>query len=67
MVHASTVVYVSSAVGHAAPYAYGYVDIPETTLRIFAKFGGDDPQAFQVGQAVVLHFELIHAKDMPAT
>ncbi|UCE30512.1 MAG: OB-fold domain-containing protein [Burkholderiales bacterium] len=66
-VYASTVIHVSSALGHAPPYAYGYVDLPEDGTRIFAPFVGADLHAFQPGVKVTLAFDEIPATALPDT
>lgn len=64
VVHASTVVRVPSALGHVAPYAYGYVDLPEDGTRIFAPFSGAALTAFAPGVKVRLTFGEIPASSM---
>ena len=57
VIYACTVVHVPSPVGIKAPYAYGYVEIPENQIRIFALFTGADPFTFKPGQEVELVVE----------
>lgn len=54
VVHASTTVRVPSAAGHAPPYACGYVDLVADRIRVYALFGGDQPEAFAPGRKVQL-------------
>ncbi|MCX5832034.1 MAG: OB-fold domain-containing protein [Deltaproteobacteria bacterium] len=54
VIYASTMVYIDSSVGINAPYAFGYVDIPENKVRVFALFTGDDPSSFLPGSEVEL-------------
>lgn len=65
VVHASTVARVPSALGHAAPYAYGYVDLPADGTRIFAPFSGAPVESFVPGLKVRLTFGEIAAAAMP--
>jgi len=65
VVHASTVARVTSALGHAAPYAYGYVDLPADGTRIFAPFSGAPVGSFVPGLRVRLVFGEIAAAAMP--
>lgn len=58
-IYASTVVRVSSPTGIKAPYAYGYVDLPENQLRVFALFTGADPSSFVPGGKVEVVLEPI--------
>lgn len=53
-IHASTVVRIPAPVGIKAPYAYGYVDLMESGLRVFALFTGAEPEWFQPGREVQL-------------
>lgn len=57
VIYACTVVHIPSPVGIKAPYAYGYVEIPENRIRIFALFTGADPFTFKPGQEVELVVE----------
>lgn len=59
VIYASTVVRMSSPTGIKAPYAYGYVDLPASQLRVFALFTGAEPQSFVPGQEVELVLEPI--------
>lgn len=54
IIYASTVVYIDSPVGIKAPYACGYVDLPEDKVRIFSLFSGADPSSFLPGNKVEL-------------
>jgi uncharacterized protein len=54
IIYASTAVYIDSPVGIKAPYAFGYVDIPENKIRVFALFAGGDPSSFVPGSEVEL-------------
>lgn len=54
IIYASTVVYIDSPVGIKAPYACGYVDLPEDKVRIFSLFSGADPVSFLPGNEVEL-------------
>jgi uncharacterized OB-fold protein len=67
VVHASTVVRVRSAVGHAAPYAYGYVSLGDGAVRIFAPFAEDAPDSFEPGRSVQLRFGRIPADGISPT
>lgn len=57
VIYACTVVHIPSPVGIKAPYAYGYVEIPNNQIRIFALFTGADPFTFATGQEVELVLE----------
>jgi len=59
IIYASTVVRVRSPTGIKAPYAYGYVDLPENQLRVFALFTGADPGSFVPGRKVEVVLEPI--------
>lgn len=59
VIYASTVVRVSSPTGIKAPYAYGYVDLPSSQLRVFALFTGADPGSFVPGKRVEVVLEPI--------
>lgn len=59
VIYASTVVRVSSPTGIKAPYAYGYVDLPTSQMRVFALFTGADPGSFVPGKRVEVVFEPI--------
>ena len=54
VVHASTVVHIPAPVGIPAPYAYGYVDMAEAPVRLFALFTGAEPAWFTPGREVEL-------------
>jgi uncharacterized protein len=58
-VYASTVVHIGSPSGIKAPYAFGYVDIPENQIRVFALFAGSDLSLFVPGVEVELVLEPI--------
>lgn len=62
-VHASTVVRIPAPVGIAAPYSYGYVELEESGVRVFALFSGADPQWFQPGREVRLEVGPIRKDD----
>lgn len=64
VIHASTVVRVPSSLGHAAPYAYGYVDLPMDGTRIFSPFSGAALTAFTPGTKVRLVLGEISASAM---
>lgn len=57
VIYASTVVRVDSPAGIKAPYAYGYVDISEDNVRVFALFTGSDVSSFVPGRKVRLVLE----------
>jgi uncharacterized OB-fold protein len=59
VIYASTVVRMSSPTGIKAPYAYGYVDLPASQLRVFALFTGAEAGSFVPGQEVELVLEPI--------
>lgn len=59
VVYASTVVRVTSSLGHKPPYAYGYVDLPEDRVRLIARFAGAVPETFLPGLLVELSFEAV--------
>lgn len=65
VVYTSTVVHVRSALGHRAPFAYGYVDLPDDATRIFAPFVIEAGRDLKPGSAVVLTFAEIDAEAMP--
>jgi hypothetical protein len=54
LIHASTIVYVDAPSGIKAPYAIGYVDIPENGVRIFALFDSCDRELLAPGREVEL-------------
>lgn len=54
VIHASTVVHIPAPVGIQAPYAYGYVDMTEPPVRLFALFAGAEPAWFAPGREVEL-------------
>ena len=64
VIHASTVARVPSAMGHAAPYAYGYVDLPTDGVRIFAPFSGAPVESFVPGLKVRLALGEIPAESL---
>ena len=64
VVHASTVARVPSALGHVAPYAYGYVDLPADGTRIFAPLSGAEITSFAPGVQVRVVFGEIAAAAM---
>jgi uncharacterized protein len=51
-IYASTIVRIPAPVGIAAPYAYGYVDLDESGVRVFALFSGAEPGWFKPGRRV---------------
>jgi uncharacterized OB-fold protein len=53
-IYASTVVMITAPIGIKAPYAYGYVDLADSGLRVFALFSGADPGWFVPGRDVEL-------------
>ncbi len=57
VVYTSTIVRVPSPVGLKPPYAYGYVDLSEAGLRVFALFTGADPSSFVAGAEVEMLVE----------
>ena len=59
IIYSCTVVYRDSPVGIKAPYAYGYVQIPENNLRVFALLTGKEATSFAPGEAVDLVVEPI--------
>ena len=59
IIYACTVVHIPSPAGIKAPYAYGYVDIPTDSIRVFGLFTGDDPFSFHSGQEVEMVLEPI--------
>lgn len=63
--HALTVARVPSSLGHPAPRAYGYVDLPEDGTRIFAPLSGAPVGAFATGMDVRVVFGEIPATDLP--
>ncbi len=63
VIYASTVVHVPSPVGIKAPYAYGYVEIPENRIRVYALFTGADPFTFKPGKEVELVVEPVREND----
>lgn len=64
VIHASTVARVPSALGHTAPYAYGYVDLVEDGTRIFAPLSGAPLTTFRPGLKVRLILGEIPASSM---
>ena len=62
-VYASTVVRIPTPVGIAAPYAYGYVDLDDTPVRVFGLFTGADPEWFTPGRAVRPVVDIIRRDD----
>lgn len=67
VVYAATTIRLPSALGHPAPYSYGYVDLPAEDTRIFAPLVGEKGQTVSVGDAVRLVFFEIPAKAIPGT
>jgi uncharacterized protein len=67
IIYASTVVYIDSPAGIKAPYCFGYVEIPEDQLRVFALFTGDEPSSFVPGAEVELVLEPIGTNDVGQT
>lgn len=58
-VYSSTVVRVPSPAGLNPPYAYGYVDMDEMPLRIFALFAAADRRGIPPGTVVRLIVEAL--------
>ncbi len=52
VIYASTVINVDSPSGIKAPYAFGYVDIAENNIRVFALFEDTDAALIAPGRAV---------------
>jgi uncharacterized OB-fold protein len=67
IIYASTVVHIDSHAGIKAPYTFGYVDIPENHIRVFALFTGSDPSSFVPGVEVELVLEPIGTNDAGQT
>ncbi|MCL4744695.1 MAG: OB-fold domain-containing protein [Burkholderiaceae bacterium] len=65
VIYASTIVRVPSSLGHKPPYAYGYVDLPRDGVRVFSRFSGSAPEAFEPGAAVEFVLEPV-ASNAPA-
>lgn len=59
-VYASTVVRVPSPVGLKPPYAYGYVDMDDVPLRVFALFSRRDVEGISPGEPVRLVSEALY-------
>ncbi len=59
VVYASTVINVDSPSGIKAPYAFGYVDIAENNIRVFALFEETDAVLIAPGRAVEVVIEAI--------
>ncbi len=57
IIYACTVIHFPPPVGIKAPYACGYVDMPDHGIRIFTLFAGGDPLSFTPGQEVELILE----------
>jgi uncharacterized OB-fold protein len=51
-IYSSTLVRIPAPVGIPAPYAYGYVELEESGVRVFALFTGADPEWFRPGRKV---------------
>ena len=62
-IYASTVVRIPAPVGIRAPYAYGYVELAESRLRVFALFSGAEPEWFVPGREVELTVETIRVDE----
>ncbi len=56
-IYCSTVVNVPSPVGIKPPYAYGYVNIAASDIRVFSLFTGAPAETFRPGQQVELVLE----------
>jgi len=56
-IYTYTIVHYPSPVGVEVPYAYGYVDLPESNIRVFSLFTESDPEKLEIGMNVqlVLH------------
>ena len=51
-IYSSTLVRIPAPVGIPAPYAYGYVELEESGVRVFALFTGAAPEWFRPGRKV---------------
>lgn len=58
-IHTYTIVHYPSPAGVEAPYAYGYVDLPESNIRVFSLFAESDPEKLEIGMNVELVIEKI--------
>lgn len=58
-IHTYTIVHYPSPAGVEAPYAYGYVDLPESNIRVFSLFTESDPAKLEIGMDVELVIEKI--------
>ena len=67
VIYAATTIHLPSALGHPAPYSYGYVELAEDHTRIFAPLLGPKGRPFCVGEPVQLIFFEIPAKAMEGT
>lgn len=56
-IHTYTIVHYPSPAGVEAPYAYGYIDLPESNVRVFSLFTECDPEKLQIGMDVELAIE----------
>ena len=67
VIYAATTIHLPSALGHPAPYSYGYVELPEDDTRIFAPLLGPMGRPLRVGEAVQLVFFEIQARAIEGT
>lgn len=67
VIYAATTIHLPSALGHPAPYSYGYVELPEDDTRIFAPLLSPKGRTLCVGEAVRLAFFEIPAKALEGT
>jgi len=58
-IYTYTIVHYPSPAGIEAPYAYGYVDLPENNIRVFSLFTESDPKKLEIGMDVGLVIEKI--------
>ena len=58
-IYTYTVVHYPSPAGIEAPYAYGYVDLPESNIRVFSLFTESNPENLKIGMNVELVIEKI--------
>lgn len=56
-IHTYTIVHYPSPAGVEAPYAYGYIDLPESNVRVFSLLTECDPEKLQIGMDVELVIE----------
>lgn len=58
-IYTYTIVHFPSPAGIEAPYAYGYVDLPENNIRVFSLFTESDPKKLEIGMNVELVIERV--------